>query len=359
MANSRPVQRIDADRHWLLMVVSFGVSVVGTRVYLEAAGYPQIGNGTLHIAHVLWGGLLLFVALAIFLTFGNRWSYSLGALTGGAGVGLFIDEVGKFITQSNDYFFPFAAPIIYGFFLLTVLVYLQLRRLRPHDARADLYWVLDQLKDVIDQDFDQRERARVETVLVNVSNQQQQPEQQQMAEALLSLVRTMPTIKPPDPNVFQRLEARLREAEQRLISRGLHRTILITAFIAISLSGLAMILSLVSVGTNLEVRNQFFTSALQESFFHNQASLQWLLIHSMLTSAMGTLYLMAAVLLVLRRDASGIRIGRLGLILELTVVNVLAFYFNQFTMIFSTVLALVVLLAVERYRSRFLSIAEA
>jgi hypothetical protein len=25
-------------------------------------GYPQIGNSTLHIAHVLWGGLLLFGA---------------------------------------------------------------------------------------------------------------------------------------------------------------------------------------------------------------------------------------------------------------------------------------------------------
>jgi hypothetical protein len=77
------------------MVVSFGVSVVGTRLYLEATGYPQIGNGTLHIAHVLWGGLLLFLALAVFLTFANRWSYSASAILGGAGVGLFIDEVGK------------------------------------------------------------------------------------------------------------------------------------------------------------------------------------------------------------------------------------------------------------------------
>jgi hypothetical protein len=71
----------------------------------------------------------------------DRWAYTAGALS--AGVGLFIDEVGKFITQTNDYFFPAVAPIIYAFFLLTVMLYLQVRRPRPRDARAELYYALD------------------------------------------------------------------------------------------------------------------------------------------------------------------------------------------------------------------------
>jgi hypothetical protein len=44
------------------------------------------------------------------------------ALLSGVGLGLFIDEVGKFITSNNNYFFPLAAPIIYLAFLLTVAV---------------------------------------------------------------------------------------------------------------------------------------------------------------------------------------------------------------------------------------------
>jgi len=77
------------------------------------------------------------------LIFANRWVYKVSALLAGVGVGLFIDEVGKFITQSNNYFYPAAAPIIYAFFLLTVLLYLQVRRSLSRDARVELYYALD------------------------------------------------------------------------------------------------------------------------------------------------------------------------------------------------------------------------
>jgi hypothetical protein len=115
----RPLKREGAERYLMLTLVSFAASVILIRLFLNLAGYPQVGSGELHIAHVLWGGLLLFVASLLPLLFANRWAYTAGALSAGVGVGLFIDEVGKFITQANDYFFPAAAPIIYAFFLLT------------------------------------------------------------------------------------------------------------------------------------------------------------------------------------------------------------------------------------------------
>jgi hypothetical protein len=152
-----PVRRERGETYLLLTLLSFGASVALTRLFLELAGYPQLGGSTLHIAHVLWGGLFLFVAALLPLIYANRWVYVVSSVLAGLGVGLFIDEVGKFVTQTNDYFYPAAAPIVYAFFLLTVLVYLQTRKPKRRSARAELYRALDTLAEVLDRDLDQEE----------------------------------------------------------------------------------------------------------------------------------------------------------------------------------------------------------
>lgn len=73
------------------------VAVLGIRIYLQATGFPQVGGGELHIAHLLWGGLLMLVAVVLSLTFLGRHIQSWAAILGGLGFGTFIDELGKFI----------------------------------------------------------------------------------------------------------------------------------------------------------------------------------------------------------------------------------------------------------------------
>jgi hypothetical protein len=102
--------------------------VLGTRAFLGLAGYPKIGGGGLHIAHVLWGGLLLMAGLAVTLLFHGRGAQLTGAVLGGAGFGLFIDEVGKFVTERTDYFYRPAAGIIYVVFAALVVLARWLRR---------------------------------------------------------------------------------------------------------------------------------------------------------------------------------------------------------------------------------------
>ena len=95
------------------------------------------------------------IAALLPLVFANRWVYTLGAALAGVGVGLFIDEVGKFITQANDYFYPLAAPIVYAFFLLTVMLYQRVRRRRRREVRAELFQALEALEEVLEQDLDE------------------------------------------------------------------------------------------------------------------------------------------------------------------------------------------------------------
>ncbi|MEN8615340.1 hypothetical protein ABFB09_08735 [Dehalogenimonas sp. THU2] len=98
--------------------VSAVASVLAIRLYLQATGFPQLGVGPLHIAHMLWGGLLMLIALAILLAFLDHRAKVIAAVVGGIGFGAFIDELGKFITKDNDYFFQPAIALIYIVFVL-------------------------------------------------------------------------------------------------------------------------------------------------------------------------------------------------------------------------------------------------
>ena len=131
-----PIRRNQAEGYILTSLVGFAITVIVTRAFLELSGYPQIGNSVLHIAHALWGGLLLIFAAYLPLAYQNRWALQVSAVLSGIGIGLFIDEIGKFITQANDYFFLPALPLIYSFFLVNVLVYSYFRRSHTENPRC-------------------------------------------------------------------------------------------------------------------------------------------------------------------------------------------------------------------------------
>lgn len=96
-------------------------SVLVIRFYLAITGYPQVGGGGLHISHMLWGGLGMLIALILSLSFPGKRTQAIVALLGGIGFGAFIDELGKFITSDNNYFFQPALPLIYIIFMLLLL----------------------------------------------------------------------------------------------------------------------------------------------------------------------------------------------------------------------------------------------
>src|SRR5205823_801460 len=123
------VRAADAD-----LLDTFLVSAVATvviiRIFLEATGYPQLGGGGLHIAHVLWGGLGMLVAIALLLLYLSPTTRLIAALVGGAGFGAFVDELGKFVTSDNNYFFRPTAAILYALFVILFLATREIRRFR-------------------------------------------------------------------------------------------------------------------------------------------------------------------------------------------------------------------------------------
>ncbi|MCC7358492.1 MAG: hypothetical protein IT317_03395 [Anaerolineales bacterium] len=361
----RPVKRQGAEQYLLLSLFSFAASVTVTRLFLALTGYPQIAGGDFHIAHALWGGLLLYIASLLPLTIANRWAYAAGAALAGIGVGLFIDEVGKFITQSNDYFYPLAAPIVYAFFLLTVVLYLRVRRPPARSARTELFSALDALEEVLEQDLDPVEREALEARLRFVVEHGERPDLRQLAQDLLEFLRHEAlTLTPHRPGLMERSRRRWRAAEQRWLPRRRWRLLLIGGLAALGVvtlakSGLAVmalaLANLAAAPRGLEAGTML--AYLHDVFVPSGLTLQQGLLRYTdlaLEGAVSVMLLASAVLLGTGRERSGTNLGWAGLLLALTAVNLLVFYYDQFGSIVSALVQLALLFGLAAYRQRFL-----
>lgn len=359
----RPVRRQGAEHYLFVTLLSFAASVTLTRLFLDLTGYPQLATGELHIAHALWGGLLLFIASLLPLVYANRWVYMASAALAGTGVGLFIDEVGKFITQSNDYFYPLAAPIVYAFFLLTVMLYLRVKRRPSRNAREELYRVFDAMEEVLEQDLDPRERDELVARLRYVAAHSDRPELTRLAEDLLEFLRweTL-AIAPRRVGPVERLLARWQAFEARWITRRRAKMAL-----AGGLLGLALAL-LIETGTALllvAVLNSLTATAattagadalLLQRIREVEASVpRGLFQYANLALEMGVglMLLMATGLFIFGRDHLATAFGSLALLLSLAAVNLLVFYYDQFSGILTALVQLTLLSGIVYYRERY------
>lgn len=159
--NPKLIRDFAAGDYLDLFVVTAVATVLLIRLFLQLTGFPQLGGDTLHIAHMLWGGLGMAIAIIILLSFVGRIGHKLAAVVGGAGFGAFVDEVGKFVTQDNDYFFQPALSIIYIVFVLT---YVAIRRIHYGRRRTHMEYLVNALQEAQqvatgDLDPDEREQA--------------------------------------------------------------------------------------------------------------------------------------------------------------------------------------------------------
>jgi len=354
-ANRRAIRRLYAEKYLVWMLLSFAASISLTRLFLELTGYPQIGSKELHIAHVLWGGLFLFVAALLPVILANRWVYMANSILAGVGIGLFIDEVGKFITQTNDYFYPAAAPIIYVFFLLTFLVYIFVRRPRPTDTRTELYYILEELEEVLDHDLSDEERDRILNRLETVSQNNTDPVFASLASNLGDFFRSRRLhLKPVIPDALTRFLQRLEAFEKHVLTQNRFRGALVGGLLAFGLWAISYPVSILS---SLEHTNELamvLDRLISQRLVRGSISLSLFNARLGLESSIGLILMIAAVLLALGFDRRALFISYFGLLVALTIVNPLLFYFEQFSMIITAVIQFVLLLAVVRYRKRFL-----
>ncbi len=349
------VEREEAGNYLLISLIAFAATVIGVRLFLELAGYPQVGNSTLHIAHVLWGGLLLFVAVLLVLIWDNPGFLLLSAILSGIGMGLFIDEVGKFITQSNDYFFPAAAPIIYGFFLISVLIYFLVRRPDEDDPRRAMVLALEELQDAIYGELDEQEGLDL-AVNLSVARTAEKQEIANMASILHVYVEqgNVP-FKDYDPGFIRRLTTTL-EAWARKPGRAWHRAVILVGLIITALGALITLGTLIWVALSPAATTQtFFANLAADAQIDSAGSLSAHVIRLILELAIGAVALSAFVFILRGKEKQGIVLAVVSVVLSLTAVQLITFYLNQFAAVLPTLFQFAFLLLILSYQRWYLS----
>lgn len=203
MASGIFYRNIRARDQLELFLLAAASSLLLVRLYLHLANYPQIGNSSLHIAHMLWGGALMMIALAIAISFIGARALRLASIVGGIGFGVFIDELGKFITSDNNYFYQPAIGIIYAIFIMLYLCFNFLSRNQPLTSREYQLNALSQLEEAVVKDMNPLEKERVQTLL-NAADPKD-PLTQQL-QAFLDKTRTIP---PPSPSRLSQISTRI------------------------------------------------------------------------------------------------------------------------------------------------------
>jgi hypothetical protein len=161
----QPVRSADFPRLAESFLVASVVSVLAVRAWLMATGFPRIGDGQYHIAHLLFGGLFMLVGLLLLLAYLDRRLGHFAVVLTGIGFGLFVDEIGKFVTSNNDYFFQPAVALIYVTFIGIVLVVRVLAGAHALTSREALANALDRVARGLGHPFEAEDAARVSELL--------------------------------------------------------------------------------------------------------------------------------------------------------------------------------------------------
>lgn len=324
------IRNLDADQLLEAFLVTAVASILGIRFFLGLTGYPRLGGGGLHIAHVLVGGFFMMIAIVILLAFVDRYSTAVAAVLGGFGFGAFIDEIGKFVTSDNNYFFQPAVALIYVTFVVMYLLFQSINGHRLLTDQERVVNVLELMKDAVVNDLDVRERNSALDLLDKCD--QNDP----VAKSLRDLLEAIDSVPTPQPGIYTKAKAVARSIYCRLVSERWFTTALVAFFVVESLFSLFE-------GTVL-----FFIEALQ-ALLHMQ------ILHLTLTEwfgiaapAMASVFVFLGVMRIRDSRREAYQQFKSAVLVQIFFVQTLEFYRDQFAALVGLVINILVL-AVLRY----------
>jgi hypothetical protein len=222
------------------LLITAVASVLLIRLYLSLTGYPQIGGTGLHISHMLWGGLLMLVAIFMSLGFLSRPAHEWASVIGGIGFGTFVDELGKYLTNDNNYFFQPTIALIYVTFILIFLAIRGVYNHRPLVHQENLANVFEIMKHGSINGLNTDDEHTVLKLMEQCDPSN--PLYSHLKE-MLPYIRIVPS---RHPHIFIRIKHRIDAFYQKVITRWWFTGVIIVFFGFTAITGFSAIAGVVT-----------------------------------------------------------------------------------------------------------------
>jgi hypothetical protein len=320
------VRNVEASNLLERFFVSAVVAVLVIRAWLGLTGYPQIGGDGLHIAHMLFGGIGMLIALLASLTFLGQRTRGVAAIVGGAGFGAFIDELGKFITSDNNYFYQPAVALIYVVFVLLFIAGERLSTDAHPTPDERLAQALDVITSATLAGYPKRERERASQLLAG--SDPENPLVPALEQALARIAAT------PDP------AESLAEREAQRVARSYTWLVGQRWF-------LTLVLALVGLATLFSIRSLTITILDDPADRRMQAYIESTTGLLAIASLIGSVLLVIGLLHLRGSLLAAFQWFRRSVLVSLLVAQPLAFYEQQWTALVGLAVNLVLLSSLE------------
>ena len=338
--NIHLLQRAPRNANLGRLHLTFFVTAITTelciRTQLYLTHYPQLGGHGLHIAHLLWGGLFMVVALAILLSLLGRRPRQVAALIGGVGFGFFIDELGKFITADNNYFYKPAAGIIY---LIFIGLYLGSRAYQRHRGLTEDERVRNAIELIGEANhgpFEIEYRDQALALLAEV------PATHPLRDPLIALARDVDTTPNPDPPWYRRFADAVAARYEHWSERRWFHRLVIGVFAVWALASIASIVGLVlSFGFAGDAARAGFQ---EDSFSH----LNFLNLATLVSTAVSAAFVVVGFERLLRGDRLDAYVWLTrALLVSIFVTRVFTFVESQFGAVFGLAVDVLLLVSIQ------------
>jgi hypothetical protein len=319
------IKRSTASDYLLLFLVAAAVSILATRLYLYIYNYPIINfsQSNIHLAHALIGGFFLTLSNILLFTYHGRRLRQVAAIVGGVGFGQFIDELGKYVTSDNDYFFKPVPMVIYLIFIFLFFVYRNLDNYTPRKPKEILYDTLEYFEAIFENKFNPPARKEIAKALQSVINDNQ-PSYAVIAEGMLGMLKNLKSHPSKTNQYLDRIRSSWKWIEEFTTERR-------PVFYVI------LFLFLVYIG-NTAIGTYFF---LQEVIWRQSQLIHYAIdtrvefgmvffqVSSQIISAI--IICRGLMMLVGRNRIRALELFKTGLAINILITQIFTFYFQQFS----------------------------